>query len=279
MSSGVVLTAKNDGYGDNLSYRFLLSIQNFIARYDEVVYVDWVSPNGRSLLEEVRSRISFRGNLKHIKITEKDLEDIDYTLLDFNFIEVLGRNIGIRRANSEFILSSNVDVIAARPEETCLCDGVLYTSARRNVLQEIYTNKIDPIEFGDTLLKEYLNIPKAPDSVSSDGRAIWDIGDNFSMVVCCGDFQLAHRNVWRVIKGFEESMLYRGYADSNLMKKGKIYCKNEKLDVPLFHLNHTGNSMSAVRMNDQLKYGPCFIETENKDTWGYSNYNFNIEVL
>jgi hypothetical protein len=279
VSLGVVLTAKNDGYGDNLPYRFLLAIQNFIARYDEVVYVDWVSLNGRTLLDEVRSKVSFRGNLKHIRITEKDLEKIDSTLLSLNFIEVLGRNIGIRRADSEFILSSNIDIIAARPEEAVLRDGVLYTAARRNVSQEVYFNKTDFIELGNTLLKEYLSIPTAPDSVSPDGRAIWDPGDDFSLVVCCGDFQLAHRNVWYAIKGFEESMLYRGYADSNLMKKGKICYKNEKINVPLFHLNHTSNAMSATRMNDQLKYGPCFNGTENKDTWGYSGYAFDIEIL
>jgi len=41
----VVLMGRNDNYGDNLHHRAIHSLVNFITNYDEVIYVDWKSPN------------------------------------------------------------------------------------------------------------------------------------------------------------------------------------------------------------------------------------------
>lgn len=278
MTFGVVLTSRNDGYGDNLEHRTLLSIQNFIDRYDEVVYVDWNSPGGVSLIDLLKNRLKFKGNFKSIKVTENDLKTINVNLLNIAFIEVISRNIGIRRTLSDFILSSNTDIIADRPPDT-LENNILYTSARRNIPEGYHQSKTDAIALRDNLIFNLQSFEKAPDSVDVLGNAIWDPGDNFSLVVCCGDFMLAHRDVWNKIRGFEEDMIYRGYADSNLMRKGQIYFLNKKLNVPVFHLNHTSNSMAVRQMNDQKQYGPDFKATNNKDSWGFPSYNFYSEVL
>jgi hypothetical protein len=272
----VILTSRNDNYGDSLKHRAFLSLQNFINRYDEVVYVDWNS-EGESLLEGLKGLLSFRGNLKHIIVSNSDIHQIAPSLI-IPFVEVIGRNVGIRRASHDFILSSNIDIIAGYP--SCgLKNGIVYTAARRNVPQELYMSNQDPIALGDTLMANFMGIPTAPDSVDANGNAIWDPGDNFSLVVCGGDYQMAHRDVWKGIKGFEESMIYRGYADSNLMRKGQIYFRNEKIYVPIFHLNHTSNSMAVPQMNNQQEYGHLFQETKNSNTWGFSSYDFKTEVL
>jgi len=272
----VVLTSRNDNYGDSLKHRAFLSLQNFITRYDEVVYVDWNS-EGESLLEGLKRLLSFRGNLKHIIVSSTDISQI-IPSLSVPFTDVLGRNIGIRRASHDFMLSSNIDIIAGYPS-CVLKNGVVYTAARRNVPQEVYAGSQDPVAMGDALMTDYMSIPTAPDSVDIGGNAIWDPGDNFSLVVCGGDYQVAHKDVWHRIRGFEESMIYRGYADSNLMRKGQIYFHNEKIYVPIFHLNHTSNSMAVHQMNSQQEYGHLFQGTRNSDTWGFSSYAFKTEVL
>jgi hypothetical protein len=84
------------------------------------------------------------------------------------------------------------------------------------------------------------------------------------------------------MRGFEESMIYRNFADSNLMKKGYIYGKISKLDLPIFHLNHTGHgdySGGVTISNDKFKYIQNFDKTDNLETWGYSEINFKIEVI
>ena len=76
------------------------------------------------------------------------------------------------------------------------------------------------------------NYPEKPDANRKE-----DIGDPWSLVICCGDYQVAHRDLWHKMRGFEESMIYRNFADTNLMKKGSIYGKISKLKLPIFHLS------------------------------------------
>ena len=47
--------------------------------------------------------------------------------------------------------------------------------------------------------------------------------DIWSKINCCGDFQFAHRDVWLEIKGYEEKMLGKAFADTNIQKKSEIF--------------------------------------------------------
>ena len=38
-------------------------------------------------------------------------------------------------------------------------------------------------------------------------------GDDYSIINCCGDFQLAPKHVWGGIRGFEEELIYPLFAD------------------------------------------------------------------
>jgi hypothetical protein len=277
MTYGVVFTSRNDGYGNNLEHRTFLSLQNFINHYDEVVYVDWNSP-GVTLIDLIKHKLVFKGNFKYIKVTKKDLNAVNNNLLSIPFIEVIGKNVGLRRATSDFILSSSSDILVNLPPDN-IENNVVYTAARRNVPQCFYENKTDSALLMNDLMTNYLNFDKAPDAVDVLGNATWDPGDNYSLVVCCGDFLLAHRDVWTRIKGFEEDMIYRYYSDSNIMRKGQIYHTIKKLDLPIFHLNHTSNSRAVHQLNDQQKYGPNFQSTTNNDDWGLASYSFSTEIL
>jgi hypothetical protein len=87
----------------------------------------------------------------------------------------------------------------------------------------------------------------------------------WSLVVCCGDYQLAHKSLWYKMKGFEESMIYRDCADTNVMKKGMIYGNGSQiLDLDVFHLDD---------------YVVNFESTENTDDWGFVDYDFYEEVI
>jgi hypothetical protein len=114
-------------------------------------------------------------------------------------------------------------------------------------------------------------------------------------VSCCGDFQIAHRDMWYKVRGFEESMIYRDCADGNLMIKGIIYgdgCAAVELKgKDIFHLNHGGHVLVVNgtpqfnNWNDYMYYKrgtverTSFVETKNPETWGFSDYDFFEEIV
>lgn len=276
MKIGAVITSRNDNYGGHLSHRAMIALTNLIERYDEVVYVDWNSETN-SLIDEIRDLIPNKGKLKHVLVTPNEVKQLNEIYSTIQIVEVVGRNIGIRRCESDFVVSTNIDIISERPNLESLDKDTLYTVPRRDVHEHEFLNVTDSINFGDTLISNKFNYPEKPDANRSE-----DSDDPWSLVVCCGDYQLAHRDLWGKMRGFEESMIYRNFADTNLMKKGSIYGKISKLDLPIFHLNHGGHgdgSGGVTISNDKPTYVQNFIKTENFEDWGYSNYEFKVEVI
>lgn len=276
MNICAVITSRNDNYGGYLPHRATLALTNFIERYDEVIYVDWNSQE-KSLIEEIRNNLPKKNKLKHVLVTPNDVKNLDETYSSIEIVEVIGRNIGIRLSKSDFIVSTNIDIIADRPKLDKLDFDTLYTVPRRDVQVSEFIDVINPIEFGDKLILNSQNYEKKLDANRPE-----DSGDPWSLIICCGDYQLAHKDLWYKMKGFEETMIYRNFADTNLMKKGAIYGKISKLDLPIFHLNHYGHgdtSGGVTISNEKNKYVQNFTTTENGEEWGFANYNFKIEII
>jgi hypothetical protein len=272
MKISAVFCSKNDN--PNNFTRVLLTLKNLINLYDEVVYVDYGS-EGISLANQLRGLFPETGKLKVVEVPANFCKEVSPNNSN-KFIEVYARNIGIRRASSEFIVSTNQDIICDMP--SVLADDTMYTVRRYNY----------PINLVDGLLKvenplNYLkqikhNLTRQPMAVDENRNAIWDAGDIWSLVVSCGDYQIAHRRVWDEIRGFEESMVERCYADSNLMKKSEDHgFKINILDLDIFHLDHPINLSSNYNMNDRVNYINNFSKTKNSVDWGFAKNNF-VEV-
>jgi len=277
----VVVVGRNDDYSGDLHTRMIPSLNSFIEEYDEVIYVDFNSENG-SYINLIKNNISHSKKLKCITVTPEDVKNISINF-EGKFIEVLARNIGIRRASFDYILSSNPDIICKVPKMEELNKTSMFVSARRDVPIELYT-KISTTEIKPFLLQNINLFNKKPRVIDNNGNPIWDPNDRWSVVVCCGDYQLAHKDVWHSIKGFEESATGRCYADSNLMKKAALngYTLQE-LDIPVFHLNHNTpkyiKNDNETPKNCQLTYVQKFEITSNNDNWGISNCNFKEEII
>jgi hypothetical protein len=271
----VVIIGKNDDYGGNLTHRFTHCLNVLTQSFDEVIYVDWKS-NGKTLIEEVIENIERKDKIKSYIVTEQDIQNNNPEYIDYSIVEVIARNIGIRRATNEWILVTNVDVLIEKFDLSEFDKQTLYTSARTDVPEDVHLNYNDSIELLN-FVKENKNTFKVQPDAVIDGKSVWDSGDVWSLVVGCGDFQFAHKDVWYGIKGFEESCGGRCYADSNLMKKGAIYFNIKKAQVTLYHLNHGTNKNSSpneiLPMNDRFVCVNDFNETSNSENWGWSNYN------
>jgi hypothetical protein len=272
----IVVTSRNDGYGGNLELRGSHALNTMIQHYDEVIYVDWNSPNDDSLINHLT--LEGKENLRHIQVKRSDIEKINPKLLELPIVEVLGRNIGIRRAKSDWIVSSNIDIMPDELDTSNLEENVFYAVARRNV----------PVPFFQSVEKDFFsyckkNVNKFEQAYIIENEQWAGQYNPWSLVVCCGDYQLAHSSLWNRMKGFEERMIYRDCADTNVMKKGKIYGDDSRiLDLDVFHLDHSGHEMKVggkSLFNSWDEYVVNFENTFNEDSWGLVDYPFFEEII
>lgn len=261
-----VLTSRNDS---PVNHRVKISLQSFIDHFDEVILVDYNSIN--EPLKNVLD-LTYKGNLRIIEVSHSFCKETHPAFPD-KFIEVYARNIGIRRANSPYIVSSNIDIVTEKP--VSLMDDVMYTVRRYNVPESDTILRYDGLKMNKHLYN------KMPMAVTETGEPCWDPGDFWSLVVGCGDFQIANKDIWYKIKGFEEKMTGRAYADTNVMKKAELagYFISV-LDHDVFHLDHpTRATDNKANLNDQKKWVQDFRYSENTDNWGFSDVKFQETIL
>lgn len=291
MKLSAVIVSRNDNYGGNLIERSSYCFNSMIDTFDEVFYIDWNS-DSKSLLNEVKENIQFKGNFNHIVIEPK----IAKMLTNFDSeaqkcCEVLGRNIGLRRASGDWIVSTNIDIIAPRRKDlkdtiNTLDKNTFYTVSRRDA--ELPNIK----EFNkNNNFEEYKNWKEVRDYLidNSEERHYEEKtiqGDDYSLVNCCGDFQLAPNHIWKDLRGMEEDLIYALYADTNVQKKAVMHGYKLKAiyNPAFFHINHGrggGGFLTGVnrKANDMYRAIVNQYKTQNTDTWGFSDIEIEYEKL
>jgi FkbM family methyltransferase len=288
--TAVVVFGRNDGYKEK--ERFAIHLTTMLETFDEVIYIDWNSPT-HSFLYEVIDIIPKTGRLKHIIIPP------EYALMMSNHDEkvqpcnsVLSINLGLRRTDAEWIAVATTDIIP--PSKKTLQNFILkanknsfYTFSRRDIeYDDVITNK-----YGLNKYRKYLDQTTEPRYFPAKVTP----NDNYSIFNCCGDFQLAPKNIWFKLRGFEEPMLYACFVDTNIQKKAVLYGFDlvPIYDVPLYHMSHKGmgndgSSPSKQYYNDAWEWVEFFDKYEdyghimfsrNADTWGFSNVEIEFEVI
>lgn len=295
MKLSVCITSRNDNYGGNLKERATFCLNSMIGTFDEVFFVDWNSPlEAGSLLNLIKPDLQLKGNLHHIVITPEVAG-----LLTNNdphaarCCEVLGRNLGIRRATGDYIVSSNIDIICPKRQDledtiNKLDPNTLYTISRRHTdWQQIkQISGVDNVEDLD-----FRSWPSVRDSLNlqSTERHFDEkiaTSDDYSIINCCGDFQLAHKNIWNSIRGFEEDLIYVLYSDTNVQKKAVMHGFGLKAiySPALYHIDHGPGGAGFMtglnkKTNDMNRAVTFQHHTQNKDTWGFSDIEIEYEIL
>jgi hypothetical protein len=294
MKIGVVVVNRNDGYKD--FERGIIHFKSMLDTFDEVTYIDWNSPNG-SFLWEIKDHLPQTGKLKHFIISPEIVSQIIVDPRAQQCNEGLSRNIGIKRSECDWIVSTNLDIIPPKREDilnliNTLDFNTFYTISRREAPKELvykYGHK-DWKSLQDEL---YLTIPER------HFPAMVIPNDYYSLINCCGDFQLAHKDVWNTIKGFEEQMTYACFIDTNIQKKAVLNKFNLQAlySPPLFHMEHgayytkedgtrvldsdhkgayTGDTKAY---NDAWKWVEYFQESENDENWGLGSTEIEFETI
>ena len=289
MKITAVVICRNDNYGGNLKERAIYSLNSAIDTYDEVIYIDWNSPT-QSLLYEIKDNLNLKGNLKHFVINP-ELASI-LTNFDLNAqvcCETLARNIGIRRASGDWIVSTNIDIIHPSRDElefslTGMNTNTFYTISRRHtdwkIIKEFYKGELD---FKNWMpLKTYL-------TENSEKRVFEEkvvAGDDYSIINCCGDYQIATKDIWHEIRGFEEDLIYVLYSDTNVQKKAVMHGFELKAlyEPALFHIEHGRGGGGFLDGINRVTNNPqrAIIEqnkTRNLDSWGMIGLDLEYETL
>ena len=69
MKLSAVVVTRNDDYGGNLNDRAIYCLNSLVNTFDEIILIDWNSPDNKPQLWDIQDKIDFKGNLKHIVIT------------------------------------------------------------------------------------------------------------------------------------------------------------------------------------------------------------------
>ena len=276
MKSSVVILTKNDNYGENLNHRAKMCINSLVENFDEVVIVDWKTRDRKTLLSNIIDQVPHVGKIKSIEVSNELLKEKYPHYYQWNILEAVGRNVGIRRATGDWLASTNVDIVTTPIDFSKLSLNEFYTSSRRDIDENFH--------LGITDYQQLKNILWENKDSYHDKPVVQNSTDIWSLVVCCGDFQIGARDVWMKTKGFEESILYGCGIDSNVMKKASYHSDIKILPYYLFHLNHGKGGERfdgevTPPMSNQHAIIQDFDQTTNGENWGLADEELIIETI
>lgn len=290
MKTSVITFGRNDGYKEK--ERFAIHLKTLLDTFDEVNYIDWNSPE-HSALYDVLDIIPKTGRIKHFVITPEV-----HNLLFENISGVpnvsnnLAVNIALRRTDADWVAATTLDNIPPLKEELeefikNSKKDTFYTFSRRDAdYDDVLKHKDNLTEY-----RKYLGRITEPRYFSAKVTP----NDNYSIINCCGDFQLAPKKIWMDIKGIEEKMIYNCFVDTNVQKKVVLngYNLEAIYDIPIYHMSHKNhlpqggnveNLHETVKLkdptyNDAWAWVEWFKESQNDEDWGLANTEIEFEII
>ncbi|MBI3049026.1 MAG: hypothetical protein HYY76_12035 [Acidobacteria bacterium] len=274
----IVVTGRNDGYGGDFVTRFLATLQfnhrelAMRAIPHEFLLVEWAPVPGAPLLADlVESRCppSVVAGLRAV-IVDPAYHEAMTLNPRLVYHEFLAKNVGVRRARGEYVLTTNCDVILGRHvlqrlERRDLEPAVVYRASRWDLRATLNVERLDWACLEDTA-----NLSRPPKRL----RPPYFRGS-------AGDFIALDRATFHGLGGFNE--VYRGArfgVDANFL----IHALSSGVAIvdiggPVYHIDHEGSYQTvraqyAGRESD-AHYGDerwpyNDVVYRNRPTWGLS---------
>lgn len=186
----LVVTARNDDHGGNLLHRMQAFAGCWIAQArrfgipSELIIVEWNPPPDRPRLAEVLQwprdfgpcQVRFIEVPPELHRTFKHAEALP-------LYQMLGKNVGLRRARGRFVLATNIDILfsdelARFLSEQRLAPGRMYRIDRHDAKSDVPTDAplAEQLEYCRTHLIR-VNVREGTYNVSPEGRPILSAGD------------------------------------------------------------------------------------------------------
>ncbi len=260
-----VVVARNDNYGGDFLHRinvFVKVLLTLCEKYElpsELIIVEWNPPEDRERLKDAISWPDIQRKYCRVRIIEVPNE-VHKKLPNpskLPLFEYIGKNVGVRRAKGQFVLTTNPDLIFSR-------ELIRFLSLQRLSTNCFYRiNRCDvktPVPI-DAYVEEILDYCKA--NIIRVHGYIGTSESNFNMrkfraflgylkqgilyfpfVVphtnASGDFLLMHKNKWCALRGYPE-VKWRHHIDS-LMVNMALFSKLRQVilrnPIRLYHQDH-----------------------------------------
>jgi hypothetical protein len=231
----IVLTGRNDNFGGDFNQRFLRALlfnhANLLAAGvpHEFVLVEWAPIPGKPFLATVVED-ACHGLLADGQLVSYVVDERYHDAFSMNprlkFQEFIAKNVGVRRASGEFVLTTNTDIylgrdVIARLGRRDLRPNTLYRTARVDLHDALVSGPIDwsVLEHPDNV--EIVNTIQPPCYTNGSG-----------------DFILLDRDSYLRLRGFNE--VYRVakiHLDSNFcVKAHESGMTLLDIESPVYHL-------------------------------------------
>lgn len=269
----LVVTGRNDDFGGDFNTRFFRALRFNHDRLTEAgvshefVFVEWCPIEGRPYLATLLSREFRRLGAEQLHSVVVDPAYHDAVSLNprIRFQEFIAKNVGVRRARGQFVLTTNTDIYLGRGivdhlARLSLDPRVLYRTPRHDLKGNSDTTFMDWDVLHDPRNLELINPVRPPLFTNASG-----------------DFLLLDRATYHELRGFNE--VYRTakiHLDGNFCRKAYVWgVPLVNLDSPVFHVGrgtlHAQRGAYAHRPGDapwgDIKWNSAVLYV-NGEEWG-----------
>ncbi len=268
----IVVTGRNDGHGGDFNGRFLRTLafnhdrlrEHGIAH--EMVLVEWAPPADRPRLTDL-----VRESLPHVSpvltsyLVDPRYQDACSLNARLTYMEFLAKNIGIRRARGQVILSTNADIY--------LGSGVVKTLAAGGLEpRTVYRATRTDVKLGADVSHvhwDLLEDPRNHTTYKTIQPPLYSGGS--------GDFILLQRDGFHALRVFNEVYrLTRIGLDVNFLVKA--YASGFRIaDIgsAVYHTSHVGSYRTSKTIAEDgvdptwgMRWPARSVVYENPESWG-----------
>lgn len=282
----IVIVGRNDNYGVNFLERlntFICSLDYQVRNYPdliELIVVEWNPLSDRPPLAEVVART----NNLDIRIITVPSEIHNTIGHPSPVLEFYGKNVGIRRAQGEFVLTTNPDILFSNEliawlNEKKLRTGCYYRTDRHDFIGDgivdVPIGELVPFAVSKTFVSHIIGIAESEDIEVIQPIDIKDLPASLQEsrgihTNGCGDFILASKEVFFTVRGLFENPDVRYHMDSYSVIRMNSYGINQvTVTAPLciFHQDHERKPVDAWNVEEAVRIG----KTPGNTNWGLQN--------
>ena len=247
-----VVVGRNDDYMSDFRQRLHATVAwNVKHLVNEVVFVEWNPPADRELLSmDLAKRFAgLRAYVVAPEIHQALCENSNVPLLEFH-----AKNVGIRRATSDWVVTTNADAafgpdIVNRILETDLSEDVVFSAQRIDISwREGRETEIGALD----CLRYRRVIPYHP--------------------LGTGEFGFASKQMWERARGYDESLVrHRIGVDKRGVAQLIAHGARSENAGTVFHLAHPTSCTEGVQDHHGDWASWEDVPYENDQNWGLAN--------
>jgi hypothetical protein len=253
-----VTVGRNDDYMPDFRERLLATVAwNVKYLVNEFIFVEWNPPADRELLS---TELTKRFDCLRAFVVPREIHDQICHNSNVKLLEYHAKNVGIRRAQSPWIISTNADAAVGLDSVNTLLNielqpDVLWTAERWDIPWR--ENRQTEIGFLGSL--RY----RRPIPYERLGT---------------GEFCLASRDLWHRARGFDEQMVrHRIGCDIRGTAQMVAHGGSVRRVGTVLHLAHPTSCTENIQPHHGEMATPEGVPYHNTDDWGLGNLN-EVEI-